>query len=322
MGDKKISLIIPVYKVEKYLNKCVESVVNQTYKNLEIILVDDGSLDSCPSICDEWAKKDERIIVIHQQNKGLSGARNTGIKSASGQYIGFIDSDDYIKYDMIELLYKAMEKYDAKIGMCSYNIEYEDSSYIEKAAMPKEGVYSSTQALNLLLENKVIKNFVWNKLYNIRLFDDISFPQGKNFEDIYVTYKLFLKAEKIAVINDGLYNYIQRKGSISKDISIKNVNDFFEGYIKRYNDLFMIVDKTSKINQLCQIAEAYAYYCGFKGIKKQLKYVKKFLNKEKKELPYFGKLSKSKKIQFLLNAVGISFYSQYKIKKLFKGMHK
>ena len=150
-NDIKISVIVPIYKVEKYLRRCIDSIINQTFKNIEIILVNDGSPDNCPKICEEYKNKDNRIIIINQENQGLSVARNSGIRIARGQYLVFIDSDDYIEEDMIEYLYEGIVKYDVDISCCGYVAVY-DNGIKEKITVPSEDtIYKKEEALNILL---------------------------------------------------------------------------------------------------------------------------------------------------------------------------
>ncbi len=215
MKSTLISIIVPVYKVEEYINKCVDSIINQTYKNLEIILVDDGSPDNCPKICDEYAKKDSRIKVIHKPNGGLSDARNRGIKEATGEYIGFIDSDDYIDEGMYEYLYELIKKYDADISICGHR----DVGLVNReGVVPNEELkLNNIEALKILAEDGVIKNHAVTKLYKRSLFIDnnIEYPVGKIMEDILTTYKLIEKSKVIVVGTKTFYNYLKREDSIT-----------------------------------------------------------------------------------------------------------
>lgn len=236
--DDKISIIVPIYNVEKYLNKCVDSLLNQTYKNLEIILVDDGSPDNCFKICEDYSKN-ENIVVIHKENGGLSDARNYGLKEASGKYVMFIDSDDFVENDMVEYLYKILKDNNADVSICNYNLFYEDNSLNNKIGVEIESdlILNKYEALNLLLEDKIIQSFAWNKLYKRTLFDGITYPKGKIMEDVGTTYKLFTKAEKIVVGKEPKYNYLQRSGSILHHKKAKYYIDYFDLSYKRYKDL-------------------------------------------------------------------------------------
>ena len=236
MEKELISIIVPIYNVEKYLNKCVESILKQTYDNLEIILVDDGSLDNCGNICDEYAKKDSRIIVLHKTNGGLSDARNKGINIAKGKYIGFVDSDDYIDNDMFEILYNLCKNNNADISMISYKeieneiIINENSNYTNKVFK-----YNNIEAIKELLKDEKIKNYAWNKLYKKELFDGIEYPIKMAYEDVGTTYKLFEKAKKIIWYDIPKYNYIRRGTSIVSKNTYKNLKDFIDLSYQRYN---------------------------------------------------------------------------------------
>lgn len=215
MKQDLISVVVPVYNVEKYLCKCVDSILNQTYQNLEIFLVDDGSLDNSGRICDEYAKKDNRIIAIHKSNGGLSDARNVAIEQATGKYITFIDSDDYVSLDMIEFLHQNVTKYQADISTCMYR------SFCEKQAIDtvdqggfRVHVFDAEQALETMLYQKECTTSAWGKLYLTKLFKNIRYPFGKICEDLDTTYLLFSKAKKIVISNCKKYYYLQRADSI------------------------------------------------------------------------------------------------------------
>lgn len=227
-----ISIIIPVYKIEKFIDKCINSIISQTYQNLEIILVDDGSPDNCPNICDKYAKMDNRIKVIHKPNGGLSDARNAGIDICKGDYIGFVDGDDYISENMYEHLLEHCIKYNADIAICGIYAIDEDYNNLSiyNPMIYNQITLSNIQALrHLFLTFDVNFEVAWNKLYKRDLFfnkDNIRYPYGKLHEDTYTTYKLLYYANNIAVFNEPLYYYVQRNGSIMKRIpSVSQIMD-------------------------------------------------------------------------------------------------
>jgi glycosyltransferase involved in cell wall biosynthesis len=227
--NEKVSIIVPIYKVEKYLDRCIKSIVDQTYKNLEIILVDDESPDKCPKICDGWAKKDKRIKVIHKKNGGLSDARNEGIKKATGSYIGFVDSDDYIEPNMYELLLNNLLNNNCDISICSFYVEFDSGAKtIDNSHNGNCEVFDSLIALKYLILDKKITNHAWNKLYRKSLFDKIKFPAGKKFEDIAIMYKLFEQSDRIALSDYIGYHYIQRSDSILGNVNEILVKDYEE----------------------------------------------------------------------------------------------
>ena len=213
---KKISVIVPVYKVEKYLNRCVDSIIKQTYKNLEIILVDDGSPDRCPEICDEYAKQDNRVKVIHKKNGGLSEARNFGIDVATGEYIAFVDSDDYINEKMYDIFISELESNNSDIVIGNFK-SFDDNSNIKNKNIETYKVENLTnlEALkNMCTGGGTIYTVAWNKLYKKALFDEIRYPVGKIHEDEFITYKLIYNSSKITYLDTELYYYYQRADSI------------------------------------------------------------------------------------------------------------
>lgn len=233
-SQELISVIIPIYNVEKYLKKCIDSIINQTYKNLEIILVDDGSPDNCGKICDEYAKKDQRIRVIHKKNGGLSDARNAGIDIAKGKYIGFVDSDDYIETDMYEYLYNILIENSSDISICDYEYYYEKNNTIGKSNNVKMNeTVDKKEALRRLMGNS-IGNYAWNKLYKRDLFNNVRYPVGRKMEDCGTTYKLFYLSNKITIGNERKYYYLQRDDSILHKKNFSFYKDFFELTLEKY----------------------------------------------------------------------------------------
>lgn len=232
--NKKVSVIIPVYNVEKFLHKCIDSVVNQTYKNIEIILIDDGSPDNCPAICDNRAASDRRIKVLHQQNSGLSAARNKGIDISVGDYICFVDSDDFIAENMIEKAVSCIEKNDADIvcfGVFRVN-EFEE--ILESTETMKEKCVNCREAILDLSYGK-IHDYAWSKLYKRKVFENVRYPVGRAFEDIATTYKTFLNSKKICYLPQELYFYRKRKGSIIDNMKESSLNDLFVIRKERYD---------------------------------------------------------------------------------------
>lgn len=209
-----ISVIVPVYRVEKYLDKCVNSIVNQTYKNLEILLVDDGSPDCCGSMCDKWAIKDSRIQVIHKKNGGLSEARNIAISKASGRYIGFVDSDDYIEPDMYELLLRTLLESKADVSSCYALDEPEAKPFCSKRGRRYVTLKDCEAVRDLFVSNQYLRHAAWNKLYKKEIFDEIRFPVGRIYEDSGVMYKIMDRINKVACLDAYLYHYVQREDSI------------------------------------------------------------------------------------------------------------
>ncbi len=230
-----ISVIVPVYKVEKYIRKCVDSLLCQTYPDLEIILVDDGSPDRCPQICDEYATRDDRIHVIHQKNQGLSAARNTGISAAKGDFIGFVDSDDYIAPDMYAQLQSLLASANADLAICSFFYADEGETVLPDDSPLKDEILDTKQALQKIGEPKWWYYVMsWNKLYRKSLFSAIRYPQGKLYEDSYIIHELLFLCKKVVTTSAPLYFYVQRNDSIMHASCPVSRLDDVEGLYVRY----------------------------------------------------------------------------------------
>lgn len=246
MEHPLVSVIIPVYKVEPYLRQCMDSVLAQTYTNLEVILVDDGSPDGCPAICDEYAKNDARVRVIHKENGGLSDARNAGIRAATGEWICFVDSDDIVQVQFIEFLLSSAMENSCDIAICNYR-RFSDEKKVKpnvKMHSPLSNVINPEEAFKRQYKGEVARYVVaWNKIYRRKIFTSgIYYPKGKLHEDDFTTYKCFLKAKRIVVISPALIFYRIRKDSITSTFSEKRINDFITAHveslhlIRKYND--------------------------------------------------------------------------------------
>lgn len=221
-----ISVIVPVYRVEQYLDACIESILGQTFQDFELILVDDGSPDNCGEICDRYAGQDARIRVVHQENRGLSGARNTGTGLAEGKYITYIDSDDRIGPEYLEVLYNNAVEYRAQVSVCGYCLVWEhESGQSRNGQNKKKGeqdfhtlVYTGRQAAEKIVKESTRAMITaWGKLYHRDLKPLLVYPEGKTHEDEFVTYRVFYAARRVAVSNRPLYHYLQRSGSIMND---------------------------------------------------------------------------------------------------------
>lgn len=211
--DATISVIIPIYNTEPYLRRCVESVLQQSWTNLEIILVDDGSTDRCPEICDEYALKDDRVRVIHKKNGGLSEARNAGLDIAEGGYIGFVDSDDWIEQTMYQDLLEAAKEADADVACCGY-VRTTGTDNLGGWCPDAQAVVTGEQALRQAMLSTGDNVLVWNKLYRVGMFDDVRFPVGEIHEDNAVFFRLIGQAQRFVYINKREYHYLQRADSI------------------------------------------------------------------------------------------------------------
>lgn len=230
-----ISVIVPVYNVERYIRQCVESILEQTYADLEIILVDDGSTDGSGSICDEYKLKDDRVVVIHKCNGGLSDARNAGLDIARGEYIGFVDSDDYIEPDMYEVLYKNCERYAADLAAARF-VKFNTQGEVRKNFTENIEVFSREEMLRLFIvgdRRYEITMSVWDRLYKRELISDLRFPVGKCYEDIVFSTKVIEKSKINVYIDRALYHYRLREDSISGE----DFNDYNRAPLRIITDL-------------------------------------------------------------------------------------
>ncbi|MGL5207428.1 MAG: glycosyltransferase family 2 protein [Acidaminococcaceae bacterium] len=268
-----ITVIVPVYKVEIYIRRCVDSILRQTYKNLEIILVDDGSPDLCPIICDEYADMDKRVTVIHKANGGLSDARNVGLNFAHGQYIAFVDSDDYIDERMYEILYKNLTDNNADISVCEFIKTCDGAEIANPNTKEFVEVFNNLQAMENLYNDLYLQTVVaWNKLYKKDIFRSIRYPFGKVNEDEYVIHLILERAQDVVYTNLPLYYYVQRTDSImGKEYNLKRL-DVLSALKER-----MIRFENMKYNKLY----IKAYYSYMYSIKNNYTLVRKNYPEEK-----------------------------------------
>ena len=252
-----ISIIVPVYNVEKYLKKCIDSILNQSFQNFELILVDDGSTDSSGEICNEYALKDRRVLVIHKENGGLSSARNEGIKASSAEYVGFVDSDDYISFSMYEFLYNNLIENNADISICGLYNCYENNVYPQYS---KKEFYllNNEQALKMALEGKIFSVHAVNKLYRKSLFEDVLFPINKLSEDAFTIPKLLLKSRRVVVNTVPLYFYVHRSGTITTSSYKKKDLDVIEAY---FQNLKLVEEKCPKLKKEAEFRLLWAFMC-------------------------------------------------------------
>lgn len=294
--NPKISIIVPVYKVEPYIHKCIDSILNQTFKDFELILVDDGSPDNCGNICDEYAEKDKRVVVIHKKNGGLSSARNAGLDIARGEYIGFVDSDDYIESDMYELLYNICVENMCEIASCSSIIYFPDRTVVNGG----HGliIHDKFNAMKTMLEGELYDEVVWVKLFKKSVIGDIRFPLGRIYEDTAFTYKLIDRAQRICTKGEAKYNYIKRENS-TMDRAVKTVKI---DAVLVYEEMYKFME--NKYPELCDIV-ALKLANNSMSIMNSIIYNKTFdSNKEK----YYNVANTLKK--YFRKTIGLSEYSR------------
>ncbi len=237
-----ISVIVPVYNEELYLRECLDSIVGQTNRDLEILVIDDGSTDGSGQICDEYAELDSRIKVFHTENRGLSCARNLGLDNANGEWIGFVDSDDWIEPDMYEVLLKKALETGADVVECGVFKEYPDRiEEYQRNSNKKTGI----EAIYALIITQELSDGVWSKLWSSHCFEGIRFPNGRIYEDIAVTYRLFEIAEYVCTVDRIEYHYCLRDGSITKRRDLKNLIDYYIAQRERFEYLINSVDSTT-----------------------------------------------------------------------------
>lgn len=318
MQKDLISVVVPIYKVENYLTKCVNSIINQTYKNLEIILVDDGSPDNCPKMCDDLAKLDPRIRVIHKNNGGLSDARNTGIEFASGKYIAFIDSDDYIHERYIEVLYDNIISTNSDLSICGFKEVFENSPDFSQQPVTISNIemLSNKQIFNNFYKKGVLFIVAWNKLYKTSLFKDsnIRYPFGKIHEDEFVAHEILNQCKNVCICNTPLYFYLQRPSSIMGQTKTEKNLAIFEALDNRC-DFFKTLNKRLYVKSISSFISTLT--CVYFEIKKDVKPVvlsvlKNFLVKHKSGVKSISRKMKFK--LFLFDHFRLILGFRYKIK--------
>ena len=303
-----ISVIVPVYNVEQYLPRCLDSIINQTYTNLEILLIDDGATDNCGKICDEYAQKDNRIRVFHKENGGQASARNLGLDIAVGDLIMFVDSDDCLLLDMLSIMYSAMIRDNVDLVLCNYlkvsenlQLTTDDSVELAKEELGHYGIFETKDLVSFLCNgSRGCFTVPWAKLYSKNVLQDIRFPLDKKaHEDEFVSHKIYFNCSKASLIKDKLYYYVQREGSTMRLRNDRATLDYVEAMIERFsfavnNNLDSIVEIT------CREAIGWLLLAHVKG--KENKRRKRLLKKEllkaiKESRPYIAKFgSKNKPI--------------------------
>lgn len=305
--NETISIIIPVYNVELYLDECIESMRKQTYHNIEILLIDDGSTDSSPQICDSYALKDSRVKVVHQRNQGPSVARNTGLENAIGEYIVFIDSDDFINEKMIEKLYTSLKETNSDMSICNFKYIYEscDDIQVERSPIKDEILYTEDIISKLFQSKNWYYVVVWNKMYKRELWEQIRYPVGYIYEDEMVAHHIFANCKKVASISEELYFYRQISGSIMH----RGFNESSLDKYSAYADRLIFLKKRISEDQVEIIA--YQYWCNyledyfyFRKINKKSAYLKRM---KKSLILVFPILIKYKFFTFK-DAIGICIF--------------
>lgn len=289
LNQPLISVIVPVYNVSQYLHRCVVSILEQTYRNIEVLLIDDGSTDNSSVLCDKLSQ-DHRVRVFHQANQGLSGARNTGIEHASGEYLAFVDSDDYIAPTFLSSLYSALTGNNAKLAICSIQKVDETGNYLDNCPSLSDVVLNTEQATHVLADNSIdswILVPAWNKLYKKELFDDIRFPAGKLHEDEFIIYEILTQSSQIVCLSKKLYYYTQRDGSIMSSSSAISRLDGIEARCHQFT--------------FCKSHHLYSCLSGIKDLTKSQYYL---LFLAKKEAKNQDQLARVRQVKSMANEIG------------------
>ena len=308
---KLISVIIPVYNGENWLDRCVDAVINQTYENLEILIIDDGSTDTTPKMCARYAELDKRVRVITRSNGGLSDARNAGIENATGEFITFVDSDDYVTPDYVEYLVNLADRYNCELSICTHTVFCINERQISYEN-DKEAVMSSEEALREILYHGIVDLSVWGKLYKKSLFETIRYPYGKYYEDTGTTYLLIDKAEKIAYGGHSKYQYILREDSLtgehftSRKLDLLEMTDRMASFIsEKYPSLKKaalrrtVYARFSTINQMTGIA----------GFSKERRKMVKFIRRNAHHIIFDKHIPYRDRIALILISMGYPVYN-------------
>lgn len=325
-SEKRISLIVPVYNVAKYLDRCVKSLLAQTYPHLEIILVDDGSTDGSGSLCDAYARADRRVRVIHQENSGLSAARNRGIDAASGAYLAFVDGDDFVAKHYVRTLLDACERNGASMAACGYMEYYTQKKQIPRCCEEPFAISGEEAVIDIFTQRNRIHVMAWNKLYHRSLFDGqgIRYPVGKIHEDVFTTYRLCAGAERVACTNEICYCYVQRQGSIVRSgfsperLQLLEAVEFIRPFVKthspRYDEAFRFYEFINCLTVLNAMADSdYRDEALFTRIRSRIERLVPQLRKN----PCFGK---KHRVTVMLLGWGMGPY--YGIRKAYKGIRR
>lgn len=257
--EKVISIIVPVYNVGQYLRRCLDSIVRQTYRKLEILVIDDGSTDGSGEICEEYLC-DQRVRIFHTENRGIPCARNLGLDEAKGEWIGFVDADDWIEDDMFEVLWKRAEETGADVVECGLFKEYPNKTEDRKQ---ENRELDGMEALRLLLRSE-LTNYVWSKLWRRSCFADVRFPENRVYEDVVTTYRVLTRADTVCTIAESKYHYCIRKGSLSKKYTLQNLAGYWQSTKERTDSLWDKMDEAGRrdLVRWCALAAArtWAHY--------------------------------------------------------------
>lgn len=309
--NELISIVVPVYNVEPYLARCLDSLLAQSYHQIEVIVVDDGSTDGCPALCDAYAQRDSRLHVIHRSNGGLAAARNTGIEVASGEWIGFVDSDDWVQPFMYERLLNAAVSNDCNLAVCGIAYAFDDGKIIEKTGSGSARAMDFQEAITEMNDYRLFDMGAWSKLYRRSLFDSLRFPEGKLSEDFFIMPRLFDLAGQVAYEPSACYFYFQRANSITKSKKINT--DFFEAaheqmdYLDNFHPGLSIVGHCAFASAALTVYDSYLKN-GVPCSRSELKCYQTVVKEERRWWGIATHLSHAKTIQFRLFCLSPTLY--------------
>lgn len=312
IANPLVSIILPIFNVESYLPKCMDTLLSQTYQNIELLLVDDGSAISCSKLCDNYSRVDSRIRVFHKENGGLSDARNFGMNYAEGDYIIFVDPDDYVDADYVEYLINLIKKYDCKMSICQYRRK-RGNGVIENPRYVKEKVLSTTESLENLLYRKGIEQSAYAKCYHKSLFKNIKYPKGKIYEDIGTTYALILQCDRIAVGSECKYTYIFHENSIMNEIFNKRQFDMIEmadqmalNILKIYPDLCVPVQSYQALARL-SVLNRMIKVDGYEDERREIVH---YIITRRKDILFNSNIDTKHKIAVITLSINYNFYKK------------
>lgn len=310
-----ISVIVPVYKAEEYLERCIDSILKQSYENLEVILVDDGSPDRCGEICDKYQKLDRRIKVIHKENGGQSSARNAALDMATGSYFTFVDSDDAIDFDMVYYLYEAIRKTNSQISVCGF-CKITDGLSQNENAFSEDTVFCGADIMDEMITDEKIGSQPCGKLFLASLFDTVRFPVGRIYEDIAIMHLVFAKADRIVCLKECKYKYYIRGDSTSFSVNNRWYYGLFQAFADRY--AFAIEIKiNSNVLDICLSKTSYFALSGLRHWKPNDEEAKAYIKKAKRFLKCnISSILKSKRVPLknkLKIVFAVYFYRIYKL---------
>lgn len=322
MPNELVTIVVPVYNVEKYLERCINSLVHQTYSPLEIILVDDGSTDGSPAVCDRFASEYPFIHVIHQKNGGLSAARNTGTKNSMGTYICYVDSDDYCDLDMVEYLVYLKDKYHADMSVSGYRLAFENRKMIKNLVFGdgREEVLDSHDCIRNMLYHKNIEISAWAKLYKTEVMKEISYPIGKKCEDIGTTYKTFLVCQRIACGYQPKYNYCLRPDSITTKPFNEKDFDMLELADDMCRDVLTVYPDLEKAIIRYRVYTRFVIYNRMlqcPGFEKRRAEIIKFINSYRKDILLDSNVPSRDRLAMILFSLSRELYAKvWKLSKI------